>query len=1336
MKGISRFYLTFATKKLVFLNPIQIKQIMADNSITLRIYLPDCEKTLRPVDDNGNSLNSLTMSSGSPGEESYIKSEVTDGKSTTTKNFKVSIKDISFHKKMYSPNVITTTLHIAEKTTGTAKEEPPSKALVEKLFLNRRVELFANKDTNLSVCNDYYIERIEPLYLKTELYLKLTIYSPDYQLTIEKDCKAFVAKTLSKIISTQKDNYVLPYNNGAKVTINLEPDSPRLQHIVKGGKEHIFPYLVQYNESYYDFLKRTTNRWGEFLYYEDGQLQIGYDSSAKPTIVNDYYSRTYCAIDASMAKSEGSKFHPQATADENMLNNPMTKGKYDIVKGLINSLGDDDLNQSKYIMSKISSFFGNGKPLGTWAINTVIDDLVAWGMAEKRTNDKNDKFNDKYFKSVVPETTDKNNEEKNESENKGKNVIDVAENQYNGDKTKLNQFSEFKPLLDATDYANLLKMELTAGRDAMVINFQTTYPNLKLGQQIQVAGEDYLVVELRGYQPKELTTYYEATCISKAMMSYTKEDKKKNKETITYKGFFPPLLETGHVRKTELQHAVVTDVDDPLRANRVRVKFEWQGDDDDASPWLVFAQSAATDGAGVHGRHYNQEKVLVDFINGNIERPYVIGAVYKKTPTPLRTGSITMMSPGGNGMRVTDGTGAGYTAFLASVTPGIKMLQSMFPGRDPVGNLFNLNDEEKKESKRFEGSTEICDYYGIYSIKGSTDGRNISIKSPWGDVKINAFTGISVSAPNGDIKIQGKNVTIEAGNNLKLISGTNIKNKFISRGNGDWKEVGASVLADVPLIVGKKMQELVLRVIDLSLVRSILEVGFRPQEGLLEIQSNRFLKLEAGGAKAGYPLTSYSSTKSLEKEFKEKVAGTFKMKSAIVQMIYSISPCVDHMIKNYRELYGVCIKKKNEFEVALSDLKYVSNTGIEYCKDYKGLTALLWKKDTKEIKESDLSFQENEVGIGENSVIGPKPEASARRNIIFYKHGKVPTDQDIQNIVINQQEIRNHVIKVRKERRAKVVEKANALLKSIDDLRHLRLKNYQSFQDIYFFKSSFSKFVPKDYVELLTKCFDPEKLKNINLFSPLFDPSNNDAVKTLNAEALNAFVTDQHNILAFKRQVALNLLEEWGIKAPEPVAANNQQGNNVPLQAAQGDAQANAQANAQAPVQAPVQANAPVNGANPAEKKLLTQEQLLGDYWNRLLQGLTTDGKIIEGDTGFVKDVLSSIPRVIDFDRPRREYFSWGNAKDGKILFSDKTTYQLGGEMNKVVETKYSGGKLKKEDFAAENIEQKISDFMTPIRDALTGLGNVVPQANAVNNENPNGGNGAAGGNDGNNNNN
>jgi hypothetical protein len=455
------------------------------------------------------------------------------------------------------------------------------------------------------------------------------------------------------------------------------------------------------------------------------------------------------------------------------------------------------------------------------------------------------------------------------------------------------------------------------------------------------------------------------------------------------------------------------------------------------------------------------------------------------------------------------------------------------------------------------------------------------------------------------------------------------------------------------------------------------------------------------------------------------------------------------MIKNYRELYNVCLKKKHELQLALDYLKDASN-GKDYYIGHNGIIQLLWNKDTKEIKESDLKFNEDKVGIANDSEIDLHCKERARNRLNFmHDHPFGP-----KNYVASEEEIRNLVLKRRKEGRKKVVEKANALLKSIDDLRHLRLKNYQSFQDIYFFKSSFSKFVPKDYVELLTKCFDPEKLKNINIFSPLFDPGNNDAVKQLNANALNNLVDSENNILAFKRQVALNLLEGWGIKASEPVAANNQQGNNAPLQAAQGDAQGDAQqgaaqqgaaqqgaaqANAQANAQAPVQANAPVNGANPAEKKLLTQEQLLGVYWTRLLQGLTTDGKIIEGDTGFVKDVLSSIPRAIDFDRPRREYFSWGNAKDGKILFSDKTTYQLGGEMNKVVETKYSGGKLKKEDFAAENIEQKISDFMTPIRDALAGLGNVVQQANAVNDENPNANNGAAGGaggNDGNNDNN
>ena len=69
---------------------------------------------------------------------------------------------------------------------------------------------------------------------------------------------------------------------------------------------------------------------------------------------------------------------------------------------------------------------------------------------------------------------------------------------------------------------------------------------------------------------------------------------------------------------------------------------------------------------------------------------------------------------------------------------------------------------------------ELTDKFGIYSIKASTNKRNITINSSWGDVNINAFTGITISAPNGDVKIQGKNVSIEAGNKLNIVSGKNI----------------------------------------------------------------------------------------------------------------------------------------------------------------------------------------------------------------------------------------------------------------------------------------------------------------------------------------------------------------------------------------------------------------------------------------------------------------------------------------------------------------------------------------------------------------------------------
>ena len=122
-----------------------------------------------------------------------------------------------------------------------------------------------------------------------------------------------------------------------------------------------------------------------------------------------------------------------------------------------------------------------------------------------------------------------------------------------------------------------------------------------------------------------------------------------------------------------MQRATVVDVDDPLRKNRVRVRFDWQPSSEIPSPWLIYASAAGSPKAGIHGQHYINEPVVVDFINGNIERPYVVGSVEQEMPGPLKTTSIVHMTPAGQSIRMSDGAGAGMTAFLASFNPGFKM---------------------------------------------------------------------------------------------------------------------------------------------------------------------------------------------------------------------------------------------------------------------------------------------------------------------------------------------------------------------------------------------------------------------------------------------------------------------------------------------------------------------------------------------------------------------------------------------------------------------------------------------------------------------------------------
>jgi hypothetical protein len=155
------------------------------------------------------------------------------------------------------------------------------------------------------------------------------------------------------------------------------------------------------------------------------------------------------------------------------------------------------------------------------------------------------------------------------------------------------------------------------------------------------------------------------------------------------------------------------------------------------------------------------------------------------------------------------------------------------------------------DGKNLAGGFEIADYLGVYSIKGSTQNRNITISSPVGNIVLDAFEGITINAPLGDVNIVGKNVNIEARNNLTMTSGTNIANPRVwtrgSKVDRYWYGRGVAYGATFAKMFG----------LNLSTYRTWLEVLLRPIGGTMLIKSHRFMHLESGRGQSGVASTKY-----------------------------------------------------------------------------------------------------------------------------------------------------------------------------------------------------------------------------------------------------------------------------------------------------------------------------------------------------------------------------------------------------------------------------------------------------------------------------------------------
>jgi hypothetical protein len=790
--------------------------------------------------------------------------EFTQGNPVTPKDLKgnILVKDIKFNAQMYSPNSLEVVLSATE--------------IQLERYDDIRLSLYKSKTTY--VAQNYYVVekkfKITSSGANQREYI-LKAYSADYFLTIDKFCQAFTGKTLKDGIvvptlqnSVSKNFKLFRTLAGSTTSENLVEN---LQNFVNTS---IIPYAVQYNESFYEFLVRMCNRDGEFLYFgADNKLHIGLGVQER-SLGNSYtaeFIQTYNTDDTTnwVEPDYLGKLKDKECNYLEEFNAPITDKNSDS-----NSNSNSNSTNNQNNQSNIYSYCGVLAP--------EYLENISEPNAEREDYVKKDEYYTDFSlaASVLRSFFDK------------KTLLDAL---VSTSKSVADQFIHIDKWVGdyKKDFNDRYSGYLYADNNRTTASYVELYKNLEevKSYQVKVLGEGEDFPELGSIvvfnNDKYVVYKLDVNFISKKD-KYTKSEEKSDSQdsadsqdsvtqqedsyrqvyklllvkginqtdnSSTSNKFYPLPMPEKRIRKASAQRAIVMDNFDPDRIGRVRVKFPWQKDtkvgdktitDDNWTPWIRISTPMASKDAGMLFIPTVGDEVLVDFENENVEFPYVSGAFYSDSHRP----SVLAQSQTNGKVKSITSTNGHHIAFFdngsaeryaANFLPIMKTISSY--------GVFDNKTYKEDEDKYFAGGFEISDYHGIYSIKGSTHNRSIDISSPFGNVSIDAFQGITINAPLGDVKIVGKNVSIEARNNLTLESGTNIQGYFANKNN--CIKLPEKVFSAINETVG----------LDLSFFRTYLEVILRPIGGTMLLKSNRYMRLEAGDGET----STYDAEKKITK---------------------------------------------------------------------------------------------------------------------------------------------------------------------------------------------------------------------------------------------------------------------------------------------------------------------------------------------------------------------------------------------------------------------------------------------------------------------------------------
>lgn len=901
--------------------------------------------------NDGNQTKDVTLTVTESEQELSIP---IDKKPAVTST--VQLVYTTFNRKIYQPNEI-----VADIRFTSAADVLKNISV----FYEASVNLIRySSSTKAETYKGFYVYNVLPLSVpKQDLYVRFHIFSIDHQLTLKKYSRTYVGKKLGvDILSAKTDKTNLDINkipSGSSsfnlkfpISVVVQADnsnsSTYLDHLYytrdSNYYERIQPYLVQYNESFYDFMVRTANRCGEFFFWDGGNLRLGrscasadfdvssYDSGStakfsssdctvysiqnNTNISGKYFDKELYTLDdlnsekdlkKSISSSSDVKDSidgaiPYLSFDNESL---IPKGNDDITSQNTSYYYNNEVNHDVYrtrfyrtrFDSAVNEVWGNVVKYFVSLISRLLNETSLYNFLKKVTVSKvlmdsitalqSVHTNDYYNKHYV------DNEEK-EIEKNGSKVPNEHLKEKNGDKIYNNPFttSDVAGHLDSEGYYNTIRQK-EESLSHQTITFKTTTPKLLwLGQKIKYGDDSYVIIQIK----MKLGTNNSVFSDIDAAAETEFQDLNGSYMQVTAipvesDGVYPPMHPAGHVRRSEPQIAFVADYMDPQQRGRVRVKYPWQHKTDtEASPWIRVLTPSATPGTGCKFELADGDEVLLNYESNNIERPYVAGALFNKgNHTPFVRGNTALISKNGHGIAFNDPLDS--FKFFEGVSPAWAFLRPLFP----------IWEVGSPEALKLTGGTTISDAYGFYKIAMSTDERKIDISSPFGNVNIDAFTGINISAPNGDINISGQNINIEAGNAITITSGTNIKKKK------DWFGVykGLSKQDRARTFLTSLCEELnpITNVVDFDLLRKITEVFLRPIDGTLEIKSHQYLLLEAGKGNAYIQAERYEKFINNRGNVTSHDQGSVHTTNALISLSDHINHSVDDLIttiKGYR----------------------------------------------------------------------------------------------------------------------------------------------------------------------------------------------------------------------------------------------------------------------------------------------------------------------------------------------------------------------------------------------------------------------------------------------------